>query len=85
MALKSVESQWLEYAAAIFQGVNPHPTQIRETRQAFYAGVYSMFCAMEEIGEPHIAEGEAEKYLEAVRAECVAFKNKIMRDYAEGN
>ena len=85
MALKSIEEEWAGFSAMVFANCSPSPTQVTEMKKAFFAGAWAMFTAIEEIGEPHITESDAFEYLESRRAECLAFKESIMREYAETN
>ena len=85
MALKSIKDEWEGFSEMVFRGTNPSMTQIAEMRKAFFAGAWSLFCALEEIGCPHISESEGEAYLEARRAECLEFKKVLMNEYSERN
>lgn len=85
MALKSIEDEWQGFAAMVFPRINPPAIQVAEMKKAFFAGAWALFAALEEIGEPHISEAAGEAYLEARRAEIVAFKNRLMAEYAESN
>ena len=69
----------------VFAKMKPSPVQVSEMKKAFFAGAWSMFCALEEIGEPHVSEQEGMDYLEARRKELEAFKAKILNEYAETN
>ena len=85
MALKSIEAEWDGFASMVFAKMQPTDVQVAEMKKAFFAGAWSMFCAMEEIGEPHVSEAEGHTYLLERKAECVAFKKRLMADYAETN
>jgi len=85
MALKSIQDEWDGFSQMVFANMKPAPTQVTEMKKAFFAGAWALFCALEEIGEPHISEAEGEAFLEARRAECLAFKKQLMREYAEQN
>ena len=85
MALKSIEDEWLGFAAMVFAKTVPSARQLVEMKKAFFSGAWAMFNAMEEIGEPHIPEEVGMAYLEERRAECLVFKNRLMREYAETN
>jgi hypothetical protein len=85
MALKSIEQEWEGFAAMVFRKCSPPPVQAVEMRKAFFAGAWSMFCAIQEIGEPHISEDAGVEFLEARRAECLEFKKRLMAEYAETN
>ena len=87
MALKSIAAEWEGFAAMVFRGMKPAPseTQVAETKQAFIAGAWAMVNAFEEIGMDHVSEDEAFAYVEARRAECLEFKDQLMRRYVEKN
>ena len=84
-SLKSIEEQWQGFAAMVFKGMTPAPNQEAEMKKAFFAGAWAVFCAVEEIGEPHVPEAEGFKWLDERKAECLAFKRKILDEYAETN
>jgi hypothetical protein len=83
--LKSIEEEWQGLAAMLFRKKKPSKTQYDEMHKAFFAGAWALFCALEEIGKPHVSEAVGEAYLEARRAECLAFKDRLLREYAEQN
>lgn len=85
MMLKSIEDEWLGFSEMVFRKMKPSETQVVEIKKAFFAGAWSLFCAVEEIGEPHVSEDVGHAFLEARRAECLEFKERIMREYAETN
>ena len=83
--MKSIEEQWQGFSAMVFRKTKPAANQEAEMKKAFFAGAWSLFCAVEEIGMPHISEKEGEEFLEKWRAEFLAFKSRVMREYAESN
>lgn len=85
MILKSIEEEWQGFSVMVFHNTKPTDTQVNEMKKAFFAGAWSMFCAVEEIGEPHISEADGIAWLEARRAECLEFKKKIITEYSETN
>lgn len=85
MALKSIEEEWDGFASMVFRKMYPTQTQVVEMKKAFFAGAWSLFTAIEEIGEPHVSEDVGHQFLEARRAECLAFKDRMMKEYAESN
>lgn len=84
-SLKSIEEQWQGFSEMVFRKTPAGEVQRKEMKKAFFAGAWALFCALEEIGEPHVSEAEAEAFLEARRAECLAFKKQMIREYAETN
>ena len=84
-SLKSIEEQWQGFSVMVFRKTKPAPNQEAEMKKAFFAGAWALFCALEEIGKPHVSEAVGEAYLEARRAECLAFKDRLLREYAEQN
>jgi hypothetical protein len=87
MVFKSIEEEWCGYAAMVFKGMKPKPSQVQveETKQAFFAGAWAILNAVVEIGEPHIPEEFGMAYLDGRRKEIEAFKNRLMAKYAERN
>lgn len=85
--LKSIAEEWEGYAAMVFRGMKPGPseTQVVETKQAFIAGAWAMINAFEEMGQDHITDDQGFAYVEARRAECLEFKEQLMRKYVEKN
>lgn len=83
--MKSIEEQWDEYAAMVFANTPAGPVQRAETKKAFFAGAWSLFCALEEIGQPHVSEEQGEEFLEKWRAECLEFKRRLLDEYAQQN
>ena len=80
MALKSIEDEWHGFSAMVFAKTQPSETQVVEMKKAFFAGAWAVFHAVEEIGEPHIPEAAGVAYLEERRAECLAFKDRLLRE-----
>lgn len=85
MALKSIADEWEGFAAMVFRGTRPSATQIAEMRKSFFAGAWAMINAFEEIGMDHVTEEQGFAYVEARRAECLEFKEQLMRRYVEKN
>lgn len=84
MALNSMEKEWSRFANMIFDGTEPD-VQVKEMKKAFFAGAWAMWTAMEEIGEPHITERQAEFYLIDTGEEIREFARSIVREYGEMN
>ena len=85
MRLKTIEQEWNGFAAMVFNNTPASETQIREMKKAFFAGAWALFCAIEEIGMPHISESEGEAYLTARKVECEEFKRQLLAEYSETN
>lgn len=87
MALNSVQKEWERFSDMVFQGLGmgPSHTQYEEMKKAFFAGAWSMFTAMEEMGQPHVLAEEAEQFLLERRGEMLTFKNTILAQYANKN
>jgi hypothetical protein len=85
MALKTIEQEWTDFSGMIFAKMDPGPTQVKETKQAFFAGAFAMLCAAKAIGEPEVSEDEGVQYLEDRQQEATAFYKDMMKRYAEGN
>lgn len=87
MALNSIQVEWERFWAMVSKGMKPAPSQNQhdEMRKAFFAGAWTIHKATVEIGEPHINERIAMKYLDARERECQQFKAELMREYAERN
>ena len=83
--LKSIQQEWEGYSAMVFRGMDVGPVQYAETKQAFFAGSWSVLQACNEIGEPHITEEQGEQWLRDRQAECLAFKDELIRRYSESN
>lgn len=83
--MKTIQQEWAGFSAMIFDKVNPAPGQVEEMRKAFFAGAWSMLCAIERIGEPDITEDEGIEYLEARKQEGKKFYQDLIRNYSEGN
>ena len=84
MSLNSIEHEWRGYADMVIPK-DASAVQIDETKQAFFAGAWALFNAIEEIGEPHISEAQGETYLTDRKAEMLAFKDRLIAKYAERN
>lgn len=85
MALKTIEQEWQGFAAMVLREVQPSTTQWVEMKKAFFAGAWAMFNAVEETGCDHVTEQQAFDFLEERRAECEAFKNRLMAEYSAKN
>ena len=85
MLLNDIESEWRGLAEMVFRGTNPSATQRSEMRKAFFAGYWALFCALEEIGQPHVSQTEGEMFLELRRRECEQFKKQLIDEYSEKN
>lgn len=83
--MKTIEEQWQGFSAMVFRKTPATEVQRTEMKKAFFAGAWSLFCAVEEIGEPHVSEDEGHAFLEKWRDECLAFKKQMMAEYAEMN
>lgn len=70
---KTVAMLWASYRAEVLHADAP-PVQVRECRQAFYAGAYSTFEAMAEVsGGP---EDTALTFMGRLRAEFLEFADE---------
>lgn len=87
MIFKTIEEQWQGYAAMVFRGMKPEPSQVQvdETKQAFFAGAWAILNAFEAIGEPHVPEDFAVAYMEGRRKEIESFTKRLMAKYVERN
>ena len=83
--LKSIEEEWIGFAAMVIPELPPQTTQYSEMKKAFFAGAWSHHNAVVEIGEPHISEEEGCAFLTKIQEEIEAFKAQIMREYGESN
>lgn len=83
--LKSIEDEWVGFSGMIFAKTNPSPVQVSEMKRAFFAGAWSMLCAVKRIGEPDISEEEGIQYLEDRQSEGQQFYRELITHYAEGN
>ena len=75
--MKTIEQEWTGFAAMIFGGAVPTEAQYDEMRKAFFAGYWSLFCALQQIGEPETNEKDAEAFLEARGAEIEAYRKSM--------
>jgi len=74
----TVEEAWLEYTDHIYKELNVTPTQIKETRLAFYAGAWAALNMMIDISEQ--SEMVAIGNIESLRVELEEFlKREIER------
>lgn len=75
--LSSVAEMWEGYAAAVMPKDAP-PTQVQETRRAFYAGVWALLTEFRGIGESDVPEHVGVEHLEAIKAECERFTLDVL-------
>ena len=80
--LPSVAEMWATYA----RGILPRtagPTQIIETRRAFYAGCFAMQTAyVVGVGDDSVSEDEGEAYMISLHAELTRFFEDVKRGRA---
>lgn len=85
MALNSIEHEWRGFSAMVFRELKPAHNQEAEMKKAFFAGAWALFCAVEEMGMPHVSEQECLAFLDARCAECLEFKKRMLAEYGETN
>lgn len=85
MPLNSIQQEWNRFAEMVFAQVPYSEVQYREMKKAFFAGNWSMFTALEEIGEPHVTEQQCHQFLIERKAECEAFKREMTQEHVERN
>jgi hypothetical protein len=85
MALKTIEQEWRGFAATVLPNFPPESAQYIEMKKAFFAGAWAMFAMTEEIGEDRITEEQGLQFLEERRAEILAFKDRLLAEYAGKN
>jgi len=83
--LKSIEEEWLGFAAMTMPGIAKNSVQYSEMKKAFFAGAWTVYCANVEISQPHVSSEQACEYLDSLEKECEAFKSQMMREYGERN
>lgn len=83
--LKSIEEEWIGFAAMVIPSLPKNHIQYIEMKKAFFAGAWCVHSAVVEIGEPHITEQDGIDYLEKITDEFNEFKAKLMREYGELN
>ena len=83
--MNSIEHEWQGFSKMVFHNTEPSSTQTAEMRKAFFAGAWAMFSMTEEIGCDHVTEEQGFAFLEARKAECLAFRDQLMREYSEQN
>lgn len=83
--LKSIDDEWRDFSAMIFSKLNPGEVQVKETRQAFFAGYYAALVAMQIVGTPDVTEDQGVQFFEERQQEGAEFFRELMRRYAEGN
>lgn len=83
--MKSIEDEWNGFSAMVFAKMDPSPVQTEEMKRAFFAGAWSMLCAVERLGEPDISEGDGVEYLEDRKQEGLRFYRDLIKRYSEGN
>lgn len=83
--LKSIEQEWSGFSQMIYAKMTPSPVQLEETKRAFFAGAWAIFCASKRIGDPDISEAEALKWFGDRQREGEEFYRELITKYAEGN
>lgn len=84
---RSVAEQFEEYWTRIYPDPRDRPNDESvpyiETRRAFYAGMFTMLCAMRAIAEPEVSEKDAFEFVEGCHKECIAFYERMRRIYED--
>jgi hypothetical protein len=75
----SVDEAWKYYVARVLP-MGAHPSQLLETRRAFYSGAATVLGIAIRIGEPDIGEERGVEILESLRAEMGRFLARIGSD-----
>lgn len=71
---ETIRHQWTDYSTRIWRGMNHiSEAQRNETKQAFYAGAYSLLMAIAGLGEDDVSEDAGAAVLEAYKQELEAF------------
>ena len=79
--MKTVKSEWESFEAAVMpRGAGI--VQRQEMRRAFYAGAWSMLCAVRGIGDDSVSEEQGIETLEAMRRELEAFSFLVKKGRA---
>ncbi len=78
--MKDIESYYESYSKDVIPK-DAGPTQLSETRAAFYCGAIAMFEMMNEVGDLHDM-GEAMKALDEINAEVKAFIEEMKMNVA---
>lgn len=86
MRLQTVKQQWAEYSTAIWRGMGRISNeQVNETRQAFYAGAYSMLMAVQRIGNDDVSESDGVNRLEEYKIELESFHRETIQNHTRRN
>ncbi len=83
--MKTIEEEWQGFSAMIFAGMTLAPNQAEEMRKAFFAGAWSMLCAMRRIGEPDISEDAGVQYFDDRQREGESFYRDLIKNHSERN
>jgi hypothetical protein len=71
---ETVEQQWNDYSSRIFRGLSISEVQRNETKQAFYAGAYSILMTLRDVlGDDAISEDAGVQILENYKQELEKF------------
>lgn len=70
-----LEKAWQSYSDACFEGVEVGEVQVRETRLAFYAGMWDMFRLLTDVSDT-MDEDAAVVVLEGLLAEFEDYKKR---------
>lgn len=62
MKPKTIQQFWTDYQRLCLPP-NAGAVQVKETRQAFFAGFSTMFCIFEALSEPNVSEARAVEIL----------------------
>lgn len=77
----SMKAEWESFEAAVMPR-DAGQVQRQEMRRAFYAGAWSMLCAVRDIGDDGVSEADGVVTLEAMRRELEAFQFLIKKGRA---
>lgn len=85
--MKTIEQEWQGFSAMIFTKMKSPPcaVQVEEMKRAFFAGAWSILCAVERIGDPDISEESGIAFLEERKQEGKAFYKDLIKRYSETN
>lgn len=75
----SIESEWKEYADEVIPA-GASSIQLREMKNAFYAGAACMLSFTDRIGQEDVTEEEGVKVLEELYSEVRAFVDSRLRE-----
>jgi hypothetical protein len=76
--LPTIKDEWDEYRKLLPE--DAYPIQIVETRRAFYAGAWSLWSIVKELGEDDFDLNQGAAILELLRLEIKAFQTRIGKD-----